>query len=203
MAWRMAPSSRLGTVLFSFAFEFIRIYPVNVGKARGIFHAIPEDLVRPVEEDRSLKHFDIDYSNYRRQAFSDYSPNGAIYIAKPRQYLVQKHFYGIRLSERWKYATRISMLSIGLGALTGMLAPKVAEKYAEGVSFRLISVDPAGESASDTINSKLNSFMRDLESEYLQICQTKAYNLFDRITKKHNDQSKNAHFFLTPALEQL
>lgn len=54
----------------------------------------PAVLVRPVEEDLSLKHFDIDYSNYRRQAFSDYSPNGAIYIAKPQQYLTQKHFYG-------------------------------------------------------------------------------------------------------------
>ncbi len=54
----------------------------------------PAVLVRPVEEDRSLKHFDIDYSNYRRQAFADYSPNGAIYIAKPQQYLQQKHFYG-------------------------------------------------------------------------------------------------------------
>lgn len=54
----------------------------------------PAVLVRPVEEDRSLKHFDIDYSNYRRQAFSDYSPNGAIYIAKPHPYLAQKHFYG-------------------------------------------------------------------------------------------------------------
>lgn len=54
----------------------------------------PAVLVRPVEEDRSLKHFDIDYANYRRQAYTDYSPNGAIYIAKPQQYLKQKHFYG-------------------------------------------------------------------------------------------------------------
>jgi len=54
----------------------------------------PSVLVRPVEADFSLKHFDVDYANYRRQAFSDYSPNGAIYIAKPQQYLAQKHFYG-------------------------------------------------------------------------------------------------------------
>lgn len=54
----------------------------------------PAVLVRPVENDFSLKYFDIDYSSYRRQAFSDYSPNGAIYIAKPHRYLEQKHFYG-------------------------------------------------------------------------------------------------------------
>ena len=54
----------------------------------------PAVLVRPVEADGSLKHFDIDYSNYKRQAYCDYTPNGAIYIAKPHQYLAQKHFYG-------------------------------------------------------------------------------------------------------------
>ena len=51
-------------------------------------------LVKPIEEDGTLKHFDTDFSNYRRQAFKDYSPNGAIYIAKPQEYLIKKHFYG-------------------------------------------------------------------------------------------------------------
>ncbi len=53
-------------------------------------------LVRPIEEDHSLKHFDTDFSNYKRQAYADYSPNGAIFIAKPRAYLEQKHFFGAR-----------------------------------------------------------------------------------------------------------
>lgn len=106
--------------------------------------------------------------------------------------------YGIPLHKRWMFATRISLLSIGLGALTGMMAPVVAEKYAEGVDFRLISVDPDGESATDTINTKINSFMPDLESEYLQICQKKAYNLFDRITKRTKGQSNEVEYRVTP-----
>lgn len=51
-------------------------------------------LVNPIEEDLSLKHFDTDFSNYRRQAYKDYTPNGAIFIGKPDEYLSRKHFYG-------------------------------------------------------------------------------------------------------------
>lgn len=51
-------------------------------------------LVKPIEEDNSLKHFDTDFSNYRRQAYKEYSPNGAIFIGKPASYLKQKHFFG-------------------------------------------------------------------------------------------------------------
>ncbi len=53
-------------------------------------------LVRPIEDDGSLKHFDTDFSNYKRQAFCDYSPNGAIFAAKPAAYLKQKHFFGAK-----------------------------------------------------------------------------------------------------------
>ena len=53
-------------------------------------------LVRPIEEDMSLKHFDTDFSTYRRQGYKEYSPNGAIFIAKPDAYLEQKHFFGER-----------------------------------------------------------------------------------------------------------
>ena len=31
---------------------------------------------------------------YRRQGFKDYSPNGAIFMAKPAAYLERKHFFG-------------------------------------------------------------------------------------------------------------
>ena len=53
-------------------------------------------LVNPIDEDESLKFFDINFSNYRRQGYKDYSPNGAIFIARPDSYLKQKHFFGAR-----------------------------------------------------------------------------------------------------------
>lgn len=105
--------------------------------------------------------------------------------------------YSIPLAERWRFASRISLLSIGLGALTGFMSSQVAEKYKEGVSFRLISVDPTGESASDTINTKMNTFMPDLEMEYLRICKVKAYNLFNRISKTGENQNNEVEYRLT------
>lgn len=56
----------------------------------------PAVLVKPIEDDGSLKHFDTDFSNFKRQKFRDYSPNGAMYIAKPKEYLEHKHFYGAK-----------------------------------------------------------------------------------------------------------
>jgi len=53
-------------------------------------------LVKPIEEDESLKHFDTDFSNYRRQSYKEYSPNGAIFIGKPGAYLTHKHFFGAK-----------------------------------------------------------------------------------------------------------
>ena len=53
-------------------------------------------LVNPIDDDESLKYFDTDFSNYRRQSYKDYSPNGAIFIAKPDSYLEQKHFFGAK-----------------------------------------------------------------------------------------------------------
>lgn len=51
-------------------------------------------LVNTIDEDGSLKNFDTDFSCYKRQIHKDYSPNGAIFIAKPDAYLEQKHFFG-------------------------------------------------------------------------------------------------------------
>lgn len=53
-------------------------------------------LVKPIESDLSLKHFDTDFANYRRQNYCEYSPNGAIFCGKPKEYLVNKHFFGAR-----------------------------------------------------------------------------------------------------------
>lgn len=55
----------------------------------------PTTLTRQIDEDESLKNFKLDYSNYARQQYHpEYSPNGAIFSAKPQAYLKQKHFYG-------------------------------------------------------------------------------------------------------------
>ena len=56
----------------------------------------PPDLLQPLDERGGLGYFDKDYSNYRRQNFNYYTPNGAIYIAKPLSYLEQKHFFGAK-----------------------------------------------------------------------------------------------------------
>lgn len=53
-------------------------------------------LVNPLGDDLSLKYFDTDFNNYRRQSYKDYSPNGAIFIGKPDKYLRQKHFFGAK-----------------------------------------------------------------------------------------------------------
>lgn len=57
----------------------------------------PTVLTRAIDEDGSMKYFDIDYSSYARQNYlPEYSPNGVYYVAKPQEYLEHKHFYGAR-----------------------------------------------------------------------------------------------------------
>lgn len=53
-------------------------------------------LVKPLDGRGGLGSFDDDYSTYRRQSFVEYSPNGAIFIAKTGKYLDQGHFFGAR-----------------------------------------------------------------------------------------------------------
>lgn len=53
----------------------------------------PSLLIKPVY-DNTLKEYNMDYSNYSRQKYNEYHPNGAIYIAKIKEYLKQKHFFG-------------------------------------------------------------------------------------------------------------
>lgn len=52
------------------------------------------DLIKRIEGDNTLKNFNLDYSNYRRQDGKEYYPNGAIYIGKVDKYLEKKHFFG-------------------------------------------------------------------------------------------------------------
>ena len=57
----------------------------------------PTTLTFPIDEDESLKHFQSNYANYaRQQCDQEYSPNGAIFMAKPTAYLTQKHFFGAK-----------------------------------------------------------------------------------------------------------
>lgn len=52
------------------------------------------DLIKRIGNDKILKNYDLDYSNYRRQDGKEYYPNGAIFIGKVDKYLEKKHFFG-------------------------------------------------------------------------------------------------------------
>ena len=81
---QIADAMRLITLNFA-QYDFV----ASVSLAEHASH-----LVHPLAADGSLAFFDIDYSNYRRQDSAEYSPNGAIFIAKPDEYLAQGHFFG-------------------------------------------------------------------------------------------------------------
>ena len=53
-------------------------------------------LVNPLDDRGGLSHFDTDFSRYKRQNYKEYTPNGAIFMAKPAAYLKQKHFFGAK-----------------------------------------------------------------------------------------------------------
>lgn len=56
----------------------------------------PSILIKQIEEDQSLKAYDMDFSGYVRQKYREFIPNGAIYIGKINEYLEKKHFFGNR-----------------------------------------------------------------------------------------------------------
>ena len=81
---------RQATELFESRFdEFDFLVSVKEAEHNGL-------LVKPIGDDLSLRHFDTDFANYRRQLYKDYSPNGAIFMGKPQAYLERKHFFGQR-----------------------------------------------------------------------------------------------------------
>ena len=53
-------------------------------------------LIKPIYDSGTLEEYNIDYSNYSRQKYEEYHPNGAIFIGKVKEYLEQKHFFGKR-----------------------------------------------------------------------------------------------------------
>ncbi len=105
--------------------------------------------------------------------------------------------YNLPLDKRWNFATRVSVLSIGCGYLSGAMAPVIAKKYSEGVSFRFISVDSSGESATDIVNTKLNSFMPELESDYLRLCEAKVRKLFEHISTNLAGKQNSVEYRIT------
>lgn len=53
-------------------------------------------LIKPIYNSGTLEEYNIDYSNYSRQKYDEYYPNGAIFVGKVKEYLEQKHFFGKR-----------------------------------------------------------------------------------------------------------
>lgn len=53
-------------------------------------------LIKPIYDSGTLEEYNIDYSNYSRQKYDEYHPNGAIFIGRVKEYLEQKHFFGKR-----------------------------------------------------------------------------------------------------------
>ncbi|EDH3027396.1 acylneuraminate cytidylyltransferase, partial [Salmonella enterica] len=51
-------------------------------------------LIKPIDDSLSLRNFNCDFSNYRRQNRKEYFPNGAIFIGYIEDYLRRKHFFG-------------------------------------------------------------------------------------------------------------
>ena len=50
-------------------------------------------LIKPIYNSGTLEEYFIEYSNYSRRKYSEYHPNGAIYIGKVKEYLEQKQFF--------------------------------------------------------------------------------------------------------------
>lgn len=57
----------------------------------------PLVLIHSIDENGGMSEWNIDYSTYHRQNYpAVHAPNGVYYIAKIKEYLEQKHFYGPR-----------------------------------------------------------------------------------------------------------
>ena len=77
--------------------ESINLFENNFNKYNYLVSMQKSDksssLINPIY-DNTLKEYNIDYSNYSRQKYDEYHPNGAIFIGKIKEYLKQKHFFG-------------------------------------------------------------------------------------------------------------
>lgn len=78
--------------------EAIKLYEENFNKYNTLVSVTEAhkstDLIKPIDDTLSLKYFDKDFSNYKRQDYKEFEPNGAIFISKIETYLQVKHFFG-------------------------------------------------------------------------------------------------------------
>ena len=174
---------------------------------------VPEDLIekRITEHNHlsalRLEDLDITIRNILLRCTAN--PEHATYLMLHEQRLAAKRgggnsilqktgdIYNLPLEDRWNSAKRVSVLSIGCGYLTGAMAPIIARKFIEGVSFRFISVDHTGESANDIIYTKLNSFMPELESDYLKNCEAKVRKLFEHLSNAGGERPNEVEYRAT------
>lgn len=54
----------------------------------------PSSVIRPLDESLSLSYFESDYRNYNRNSYSEYHPNGALFISNRKYYTNKRHFFG-------------------------------------------------------------------------------------------------------------
>lgn len=78
--------------------EAVEKYEKNIDKYKYLVSMVKneknKDLIASIDDDESLKNFEMDFSNYRRQNYKEYYPNGAIFIGNSDDYLIKKHFFG-------------------------------------------------------------------------------------------------------------
>lgn len=78
--------------------EAVELYEKNIDQYDTLVSVCkahkPSNLIRPIDDTLSLKYFDTDFSNYSRQQYREYEPNGAIFISKIHSYYEKKHFFG-------------------------------------------------------------------------------------------------------------
>ncbi|WP_336018154.1 cytidylyltransferase domain-containing protein [Fusobacterium polymorphum] len=80
--------------------ESIEVFENSIGEYDFLVSMQKSDksssLIKPIYDSGTLEEYNIDYSNYSRQKYDEYHPNGAIFIGKVKEYLDQKHFFGKR-----------------------------------------------------------------------------------------------------------
>ena len=78
--------------------EAIELFEININNYDTLVSvkesSKSSDLIKPIDETLSLKYFDKDFSNYKRQTYKEFEPNGAIFISKIDTYLKVRHFFG-------------------------------------------------------------------------------------------------------------
>lgn len=91
------------------------------------------DLIKPIDSDESLKYFDRDFSNYRRQSFKEYSPNGAIFIGK-KSNIYNKNIFWSKYSIYYE-SDRFDWYRYRIRLWISLYMYEKEEKYMKKVAF--------------------------------------------------------------------